>query len=164
MKTLILIACSAAKLPHAAPAGELYTGQLFKLAKAYALATGDDWLILSAKHGLLDPSKTIDHYDQRLTHKSAWGARQALKLWSLSRTHHYSRLVMLAGRDYCEPILADPLAAESFAEIYRPLQGLGIGHQRQQLARMVSTARQEKAHRQLKSLLTAIWHDLEVPQ
>jgi len=49
------IACSATKLPHPAPAGELYTGQAFKAAREIAKLQGFAFWILSAKHGLIHP-------------------------------------------------------------------------------------------------------------
>lgn len=51
---LAIVACSASKLAHAAPARELYTGALFKLARELAETVADRWVILSAKHGALE--------------------------------------------------------------------------------------------------------------
>ena len=64
-RPLYLIACSATKLDHAAPARELYTGQAFRFAMA-AAADGDA-LILSALHGLVHPSQVIEPYNVTLS-------------------------------------------------------------------------------------------------
>lgn len=62
-----VIPCSGAKLAHAAPAGELYTGSLHKLARQAAEALrgrhGGRVLILSAAHGLLELEQLLEPYD-----------------------------------------------------------------------------------------------------
>lgn len=63
MTRIALIACSAAKLPHAAPVRDLYQGQLFRAARRYAEATCDRWYVLSALHGVVDPDQVLDSYD-----------------------------------------------------------------------------------------------------
>jgi len=64
---LLVIACGARKGPQAAPAADLYRGQLFTAARRAAEADGRPWVILSAKHGLLRPTDVIDPYDATLT-------------------------------------------------------------------------------------------------
>lgn len=66
IRTIGLIACGKTKLDAPAPAGELYTGPLFRMARAYIEATCDEWGILSAKHGLVMPQTVIAPYDQRI--------------------------------------------------------------------------------------------------
>jgi len=63
-----LISCSATKLPHAAPAQELYCGPIFNLSKAWITERWrvDEWGILSAKHGLVMPDQAIEPYDLKL--------------------------------------------------------------------------------------------------
>jgi hypothetical protein len=65
--TVGLVGCGKTKLPHPAPAGELYTGQLFRAAFAYARKTYDRTYILSAKYGLVHPATVIAPYDLTLT-------------------------------------------------------------------------------------------------
>jgi len=60
------VGCGKGKLDHATKARYLYTGSLFRKANAYCIANYDEWFILSAKHGLLDPNDVIDPYDLSL--------------------------------------------------------------------------------------------------
>lgn len=58
-----LVACAATKAAAPAPARLLYVSELFRRASAYAAATYDHWLILSARHYLLHPDERIAPYD-----------------------------------------------------------------------------------------------------
>lgn len=126
-RPLYLIACSAAKLEHAAPARELYTGQAFRFAMA-AAADGDA-LILSALHGLVEPSQTLEPYNVTLSElpaaeRAAWAARVAEQL----EPYAGRRVIVLAGANYAAACAQLPRAEY-------PLAGLGIG---QQLAKLKS--------------------------
>ena len=63
--SIILVACCGPKLPEPAPAADLYVSSLFKKARTYAERRGR-WFILSALHGLLNPTKEIAPYDVTL--------------------------------------------------------------------------------------------------
>jgi len=63
-----VIACGGRKLPHPAPARELYTGPLFRAARAWAeQSPGGRWFILSAHHGLVHPDTVVEPYDVYVT-------------------------------------------------------------------------------------------------
>lgn len=66
MHSLYLITCSKEKRQKKAPAKELYTSARFKYARKLAEEHADQWFILSAKHGLLQPSDLITPYDMCL--------------------------------------------------------------------------------------------------
>lgn len=66
MTSLAIAPCSGVKLPHAAPARELYAGSLYQLAARTATVVGDDWAILSALHGIVHPDTVLEPYDQQL--------------------------------------------------------------------------------------------------
>lgn len=68
---IALIACSAAKLPSPAPARDLYQGQLFRAARAWAEAHADAWYILSALHHVLDPAEVVEPYNLSLADVAA---------------------------------------------------------------------------------------------
>jgi Phage integrase family len=77
---VVLLGCVKTKLGHRARAKDLYISQLWRGRRAYAEASGYPWLILSAKHGLLDPDQKIAPYDVALAHLTAdarrrWGQR-----------------------------------------------------------------------------------------
>jgi cytoplasmic iron level regulating protein YaaA (DUF328/UPF0246 family) len=123
MKPLFLIACSAAKLPHAAPAAELYTGQAFKLAMAAAASVDAEVLILSALHGVVRPDQVIAPYNRALAamntqQRKVWAGMVAQQL----EQHKDRTTVVLAGKHYAA-------AAERFTDCSRPLAGQGIGEQ-----------------------------------
>lgn len=60
-----LVACSARKLAHPAPAGEIYRGNLFLSARPL-MRRCDEWRVLSAKWGLLKPESVIKPYNLKL--------------------------------------------------------------------------------------------------
>ena len=63
--TLVVIPCGKSKIwkkePHKGPtiAMEVYTGAPFKVNKEYVTHFEVDWVILSAKYGLISPEFTI---------------------------------------------------------------------------------------------------------
>lgn len=128
LRPLYLIACSGSKLDHAAPARELYTGQAFRFA-VRAAADGD-FLILSAKHGIVDPSTMLEPYNVTLstmsaTERARWAADVAEDL----ELYAHRPIVVLAGADYAAACSRLPRATY-------PLKGLGIGQQLQCLKTM----------------------------
>ena len=89
--------------------------------------------ILSAKHGVVSPDEEIDAYDLSLgvasrEYRVEWASRVSAQLRLLSD----SRLVVLAGDKYCRGWTPD------FANIERPLRGLGIGQQLAWLTRALA--------------------------
>lgn len=136
-----LIGCSASKLPGKHKARDLYTGDLFKKSVAYAEATCDRWLILSAFYGLLDPDRVVESYDLALGDLSfqgrcEWGAKAKAKL--LAQFGTGDAIVLLAGRVYRDSL--DLQLEEVFSRIDVPLEGLGIGEQKAELIRLVGGA------------------------
>jgi cytoplasmic iron level regulating protein YaaA (DUF328/UPF0246 family) len=143
---ITFIACSSAKLRSAAPAKDLYTGQLFRKARALAEKTSDQYYILSALHGLLQPDKVTAPYNYTLKtlskrERGGWGDR-ILKdsLWLIPKG---STITLLAGNDYCDPI-EGKLGRNGF-HVTRPLKGLPIGKQQQQLIRLLAAFSQPAA-------------------
>lgn len=133
--TVALVACSKSKLDHAAPASELYTGQLFRAARRYVEALGVRWYILSAKHGLVAPTTILDPYNCSLStladdQRRAWRYqvyRQALQLGLDDASIHW---MILAGRDYRQRLL--PLLQGT---VVTPLLGYRYAQQIKQLER-----------------------------
>ena len=68
-----LVSCVKTKRDEPAVPKDLYASPYFEKMRAYAEQYHDDWWILSAKHGLLDPDgEPINPYDETLS-----GARVA---------------------------------------------------------------------------------------
>jgi hypothetical protein len=141
-RRIILVACSAGKGRAAAPARDLYTGDLFRKARAYAEAFGSRWFILSALHGLLDPSTVVAPYNVSLdtlpkAERDAWGARVFGQL--RDEGCHTGPLVVLAGALYWDSIRDNQGRFPWLRDSSRPLARLGIGRQKAWLKAAVTT-------------------------
>lgn len=138
---MIVVGCGKAKLDHAAPASDLYTGSLFRAARRYAEASKATWGVLSAAHGLIRPTLIVRPYDQVLGLRGealrSWARKAACQIEQVRDREQTSWLVpwgpveLLAGKRYVEPLASelDSLGIEWLA----PLEGLGIGHRLQWL-------------------------------
>jgi len=122
---IVLVSCVGEKASIPMPAKDLYRSTWFRKARRYAESIGDDWFILSAKHGLLDKDKIIEPYNQTMNDKCknermAWGNLVSLQLRDAAP--HNARIVVLAGKHY-----------RGFLDFQyeAPLRGLGIGQQLQ---------------------------------
>jgi hypothetical protein len=131
------------KIDRSAKAKDLYNSDLFKKRRSYAERTRKPWLILSAKHGVVEPDEEIAPYDVALSSASMsqrkeWGRQVVAQL----EEHHGSLqghiFEIHAGDEYVSAI-AGPLAAVG-ASLLRPLQGLGIGEQLQWYVRNADVA------------------------
>jgi hypothetical protein len=132
-----LVACSARKLAHPAPARELYQGTLYKLARRVAEQRCDDWRILSALHGLLDPERTTAPYNARLAGLTAaqyaeWRERVAA---ALRREYPAATFVVMAGAEY-------RAAVHGGEVIPGGMERLGIGAQTRRLKEVAMRERE----------------------
>jgi hypothetical protein len=133
---IVLLACSKTKLDHAAPAAELYQGALLRLTLQYARALNPDQIyILSALHHALRPEQLIQPYERTLPTD-----RRSRELWAsiVWRTLEAASgpadtFLALAPQAYCKEVA--PLAKSCGRRWIQPLQGLGIGRQKQYLLR-----------------------------
>src|SRR3954453_19546231 len=120
VNSVVLVACCGPKLNEPAPAADVYISDLFKKARTYAERRGR-WFILSALHGLLDPSAVIAPYDLTLKKMSAakrreWGQKVREQMEEAGLVG--SPLVALAGADYVKPLVATGLTVD------QPMKGL----------------------------------------
>lgn len=132
MREVGLVSCVKSKRAEAAVPKDLYTSSYFQKMRAYAEREHDDWWILSAKHGLLDPAgEPIEPYDETLTgasvhRKREWARQVRAQLAEAGLLTDSTHLVIHAGASYYEELL--PLLEESaVAEITIPTEGLAIG-------------------------------------
>ena len=127
-KRIVLLACVATKLPHAAPARELYNSPLFKSSLRYAESLHpDDIVILSTKHYVVPLNKVLKPYNKTLLNMPQDEVRewavQVLKILADKYDLDNDKFIILAGdkyRKYITPELAHWSA---------PLKGLRIGQQ-----------------------------------
>jgi len=124
MNDITLISCTDAKRDSAAPAKDLYDESgYFCDMRAWANARGEQWFILSAKHGLVDPYETLEPYDARgLSEQQATQIARALSERDVDTVH------ITAGRDYTDP-LTPALEAEGI-DVIELCRGMQIGERR----------------------------------
>lgn len=126
--TIVLVACAKKKLKVEAKARDLYTSALFKKARGYAERNGDQWFILSALHGLVDPEKRLRPYNVTLRN---YGKRER-ELWALGRVLPAlttvapagSKIIVLAGRAYFENL--EPELLRRGFEVVIPMRGMDL--------------------------------------
>lgn len=136
-----LIACSGTKAAAAAPAAQIYRGDLFVKSLAWARLQGcTEVAILSAKHGLTPLDHLVEPYDESLIkapmpQRRRWAEGILASLqqrWSLAT--QACEITCLAGLRYTEPLIEMIQEAAPGTLIRRPLAGLGIGQQKAWLA------------------------------
>ena len=129
-----LVSCVKTKRNEPTVPKDLYTSDYFEKMRAYAEQYHDDWWILSAKHGLLDPdSDPIEPYDETLTNarkaeKQEWSEQVAEQLEGKGLLSEEVTLVLHAGKDYYTELL--PLIEDTGVNIELPTEGLSIGEKK----------------------------------
>ncbi len=122
VRTVYLISCVSKKRATPALAKDLYQSELFRRARDYVEASGGQWFILSAKHGLTDPDEVIAPYEQTL---NTWAERVQAQMDE--RLPTVERIVVIAGKRYREFLM--PYLHRRAAKVEVPLEGLRIGEQ-----------------------------------
>ena len=134
MKKLVLVGCVKSKCDAPSAAKDLYDSPLWRSRRAYAERFGTDWYILSAKHGLVAPEKTIAPYDLALTdlraaERRTWSQKILDDLAATVPELRGSTIEIHAGKAYAEFGLEDGLDNLG-AKVRRPLAHIsGIGAQ-----------------------------------
>ncbi|ODV41490.1 hypothetical protein AWV79_35565 [Cupriavidus sp. UYMMa02A] len=138
--SLVLMACSGLKQDVPAPAMDLYRGVMYQTYRANVKPHAQPHVvILSARHGFIDPQGVIAPYDQRMTGTRADEILAQLEAGCVLNATWPAALgsVLLAGGAQYRRVmraalqwLADHrgIAPTSIAETHG-----GIGHQRSQL-------------------------------
>jgi ribosomal protein S27AE len=124
-----LVSCSKEKLKGPAYARELYSPSwVFERCRRYVEARCAEWLILSAKYGLVEPTAVIEYYDKTLSkmpkrERDAW-ARDVQAALRKRYAGVRVQFILMAGKLYAT-------AVETLdAEVIEPLKGLGTGYPR----------------------------------
>lgn len=139
MDDLILIGCGQSKKSGNHPAAKIYTGNVFRMARLAAEASGYPWAILSGKHHLVWPTDVISSYECQLTLMSAaeradWDRRCVESLDSRFPLSSRVRVTILASRLYSDSI-AD-LLRDYDCEVITPLAALDMFARVSRLKRM----------------------------
>jgi len=133
-KEIVLISCASSKKKEPAKAKELYCSSLFIKSKEHAEKYFDEYFILSAKHGLVDPDKIIGYYDKTLNkmlagERKKWAKNVFKSLKPLLGKD--DKIVFLAGKRYRE--FLEKMLDENGISHEAPLKNLRIGEQLQRL-------------------------------
>lgn len=128
-----LVGCVKAKATRPEPAARLYTSTLFLGRVRYVSQTCDQWFVLSALHGVVEPDRVLEPYDVTLDNAS----RQQRHVWSLRVLQQLRDLLgdldlyefeIHAGASYRDFGLVEGLVGAG-ASVTNPTAGLRIGHQ-----------------------------------
>lgn len=127
-----LISCTKSKRTESTPPRDLYDpSAYFRKARSYAETHHDDWYILSAKYGLLDPDgPAIEPYDETLTQASVsqrreWSTQVLSQLDETDLLTSNTTFVIHAGKAYYGELL--PLLTGHPVDIKIPTEGLMFG-------------------------------------
>jgi cytoplasmic iron level regulating protein YaaA (DUF328/UPF0246 family) len=106
-RVLVITECSKKKLGYTssikAPAKQMYQGRLFKAVKNYCEKMGFDYLIISAKYGLLHPDDVIEGYDMVLkTKRDIERIRPQVEEKLKPTLEKYEKIIVIAGKLYRE--------------------------------------------------------------
>jgi len=129
-----LVSCVKTKRDEPTVPKDLYTSDYFKKMRTYAEQYHDDWWILSAKHGLLDPDgEPIEPYDQTLSgakvsERREWSKQIAEQVDEEDLLSDGITLILHVGKDYYEEL--SPLIRDSGANVEIPTEGLYIGEKK----------------------------------
>jgi len=135
-------------------AKDLYDSVLFTKSREFVERCCDSWFILSAKHGLVEPTEILEPYEETLNTKSRrerddWANRVWASLRRLLKPD--DRITILAGERYRERLV--PLIKEHGCRVEVPMQGLGIGRQLQWLSnRLLQPHRDQDVDRLYQTL------------
>ena len=127
-----LVSCVSAKRGEATVPRDLYTSTYFVKMREYAQQEHDEWWILSAKHGLLDPDgEPIEPYDETLRDATAderrdWADTVVDQLSAEGQFDEPVRFVVHAGKDYYGELIPR-LEPHQDVEVEIPTEGLRIG-------------------------------------
>jgi hypothetical protein len=128
METIALVACVKSKRTGHHQAKDLYNSTLFTYSRRYAELHADRWFILSAKHGLLDPSTMLESYEGTLKNvapkiKQRWAQKVYEQIMALNLDTRNVRILWLAGNDYKSAL--SPMLSR-FIQV-DPVRGLKLG-------------------------------------
>ncbi len=133
LKLLVIVPCGHAKVwkkePRHGPAKarNAYIGAPFKVNKAFAEKFADRWIVLSAKHGLIDPDFTIpENYNVTFKKPSTHpiGTDALTKQMKQKNLDSYNIVIALGGEDYINIVKK---VFQKTSKVIAPAQGLPIG-------------------------------------
>ena len=132
---IVVIPCGAQKLDTAAPADQLYTSQHFQLTYRAARKIAEDQgarvFILSALHGLVEPSAVLDPYDVKMG--DAGSIKPAALAEQLAAINATTITTLLPRAYRLAMVRAGAVVTDMYAN------APGIGYQRRIAAKILSS-------------------------
>jgi len=127
---VVLVSCVKSKRSSGAAARELYTSAYFGKMRNYAEGSGRPWFILSAEHGLVEPTEWLEPYDTYLPrtprgYQAAWGQRVRQQLEAVLGDLAGTVFEVHAGAAYVNSLGPELAAAD--AVVVDKLHGKTIG-------------------------------------
>ncbi|MGC3027081.1 DUF6884 domain-containing protein [Burkholderia sp. DN3021] len=136
---LVVLACSATKLNHKAPAIDLYRGVMYSTFRANVQPSREPAvMILSALHGFVKPDTFIEPYEQLMTPARAEAMLAELDRFMPTAWPASARRILFAGGRNYRRVMKAAFARQVELGILRPDAVVeettgSIGYQRQQL-------------------------------
>lgn len=126
--TIALVSCGKMKLNRTAAAKDLYSSALFKSSLGFSNYVSSKSFILSAKYGLVDPTREVDPYDLSLNslskaEKDRWAKNVCADLQE--QINPNTKILLFAGRAYTDGIVAN--MEVPVGQLVDPMAGLGLG-------------------------------------
>jgi len=151
MTPLLIQSCSATKEPvdTPVPALDLYDGYFFRIIKkavrANRFQSELDIIIISAKHGVVEPDDHIGYYDQEMDTERANELNDEIidAIASKVVEHEYEKVWVNLGKDYM-PAMDGIDEAVDVPVLH--IEGSGIGMKGKQLKHLVSSSRSIPTH------------------
>jgi hypothetical protein len=108
-RVLVITSCTKEKLGYSskvkAPAKDMYQGPLFRKVKEFCEINNFDYVIISAKYGLLFPNEVIEGYEKVLKSKKDVEAIRPIVEEKLRKIlNNYDRIVVIAGENYVKTL------------------------------------------------------------
>lgn len=108
---------------------------------------GSPWFILSAKYGLVKPTRKVKPYEKTLLHmkkpeRQEWAAQVEKQMEELV-PEECTRVVILAGSKYREFLLK--YLTDRFKKVKIPLKGVTFGNQLKWFDKKLGTKKKAKA-------------------
>ena len=142
MSKAVLVQCTDSKRDVKSKAQNLYDeSTYFCKMRAYAIATGEPWFILSAKHGLVDPETVLDPYDEYgLVENQCESIAEELVDIGIDTVE------VIAGSAYTNTLT--PELESHGIDVIELCRGMGIGERMSELGRLTKKVKHGSLHSQ----------------
>jgi len=120
--TLVITQCSKRKLGMKTKAKYIYQGRMFKTVRELCEMNGWDYVIISAKHGLVHPDDEVTPYEKTIEKRRDIEELRGKVIPRLRKVlPRYGRVIAVLGKKYRR--IVEPLSDERFVFI----EGRGYG-------------------------------------